>query len=98
MGDVEEKEQKLSKTLSTDPNDYTIIKEGDAEILMLANNEVFYNKTQVLLSLHILQFLLSLSLSHTHTHTHTHTHARTRTHTLLIEDTSNIAVLYFFYQ
>ncbi|KAJ8648921.1 hypothetical protein MRB53_001944 [Persea americana] len=47
MGDVEEKEQKLSKTLSTDPNDYTIIKEGDAEILMLANNEVFYNKTQV---------------------------------------------------
>ncbi|RWR88355.1 tRNA guanine26-N2-dimethyltransferase [Cinnamomum micranthum f. kanehirae] len=47
MGDVEEKQQKLSKTLSTDPNDYTIIKEGDAEILMLANNEVFYNKTQV---------------------------------------------------
>lgn len=32
-----------------DLNDYTIIKEGDAEILMHAKNEVFYNKTQVLL-------------------------------------------------
>ncbi|XP_009762272.1 tRNA (guanine(26)-N(2))-dimethyltransferase 1-like isoform X1 [Nicotiana sylvestris] len=30
-----------------DLNDYTIIKEGDAEILMHAKNEVFYNKTQV---------------------------------------------------
>lgn len=57
MGEVEEKQQKSSKTLSTDPNDYTIIKEGDAEILMLANNEVFYNKTQVLFS------VLPLSLS-----------------------------------
>ncbi|XP_042497966.1 probable tRNA (guanine(26)-N(2))-dimethyltransferase 2 [Macadamia integrifolia] len=34
-------------TTSTDPNDYTIIKEGEAEILMHAKNEVFYNKTQV---------------------------------------------------
>lgn len=57
MGEVEEKQQKSSKTISTDPNDYTIIKEGDAEILMLANNEVFYNKTQVLFS------VLPLSLS-----------------------------------
>ncbi|XP_059293841.1 tRNA (guanine(26)-N(2))-dimethyltransferase 1-like isoform X1 [Lycium ferocissimum] len=32
---------------SFDINDYTIIKEGDAEILMHAKNEVFYNKTQV---------------------------------------------------
>ncbi|KAK4346404.1 hypothetical protein RND71_032743 [Anisodus tanguticus] len=32
---------------SFDVNDYTIIKEGDAEILMHAKNEVFYNKTQV---------------------------------------------------
>lgn len=30
-----------------DLNDYTIIKEGEAEILMHARNEVFYNKTQV---------------------------------------------------
>ncbi|XP_044505134.1 probable tRNA (guanine(26)-N(2))-dimethyltransferase 2 isoform X2 [Mangifera indica] len=30
-----------------DLNDYTIIKEGEAEILMYAKNEVFYNKTQV---------------------------------------------------
>ena len=30
-----------------DLNDYTIIKEGEAEILMHAKNEVFYNKTQV---------------------------------------------------
>ncbi|KAK8977050.1 hypothetical protein V6N11_019718 [Hibiscus sabdariffa] len=33
--------------MSTDLNDYTIIKEGEAEILMHAKNEVFYNKTQV---------------------------------------------------
>ncbi|XP_077211258.1 tRNA (guanine(26)-N(2))-dimethyltransferase 1-like [Tasmannia lanceolata] len=46
MGD-EEEEQKPNKPISTDPNDYTIIKEGDAEILMHANNLVFYNKTQV---------------------------------------------------
>ncbi|KAK2663212.1 hypothetical protein Ddye_001786 [Dipteronia dyeriana] len=30
-----------------DLNDYSIIKEGEAEILMHAKNEVFYNKTQV---------------------------------------------------
>lgn len=43
-----EKSTKKSSTLaSTDPNDYTIIKEGDAEILMHSNNQVFYNKTQV---------------------------------------------------
>ncbi|GAV83232.1 TRM domain-containing protein [Cephalotus follicularis] len=30
-----------------DIHDYTIIKEGEAEILMHAKNEVFYNKTQV---------------------------------------------------
>ncbi|XP_021905305.1 probable tRNA (guanine(26)-N(2))-dimethyltransferase 2 [Carica papaya] len=34
-------------TMSTDLNDFTIIKEGEAEILMHAKNEVFYNKTQV---------------------------------------------------
>ncbi|EXB77658.1 putative tRNA (guanine(26)-N(2))-dimethyltransferase 2 [Morus notabilis] len=33
--------------MSTDLGDYTIIKEGEAEILMHAKNEVFYNKTQV---------------------------------------------------
>ncbi|XP_057972036.1 tRNA (guanine(26)-N(2))-dimethyltransferase 2 [Malania oleifera] len=36
-----------SEAMSTDLNDYTIIKEGEAEILMHAKNEVFYNKTQV---------------------------------------------------
>ncbi|XP_011099039.1 probable tRNA (guanine(26)-N(2))-dimethyltransferase 1 isoform X2 [Sesamum indicum] len=30
-----------------DLNDFTVIKEGEAEILMHAKNEVFYNKTQV---------------------------------------------------
>lgn len=34
--------------MSTDLSDYSIIKEGEAEILMHAKNEVFYNKTQVL--------------------------------------------------
>ncbi|XP_068501933.1 tRNA (guanine(26)-N(2))-dimethyltransferase 1-like isoform X4 [Phaseolus vulgaris] len=33
--------------MSSDLNDYKIIKEGEAEILMHAKNEVFYNKTQV---------------------------------------------------
>ncbi|KAL5582090.1 hypothetical protein UlMin_014532 [Ulmus minor] len=33
--------------MAMDLNDYTIIKEGEAEILMHAKNEVFYNKTQV---------------------------------------------------
>ncbi|XAR51626.1 tRNA (guanine(26)-N(2))-dimethyltransferase [Bertholletia excelsa] len=44
MGGVEKtaKEEK-----SFDVNDYKIIKEGEAEILMHAKNEVFYNKTQV---------------------------------------------------
>jgi hypothetical protein len=30
-----------------DLEDYTIIKEGEAEILMNVKNQVFYNKTQV---------------------------------------------------
>ncbi|GFY82918.1 N2,N2-dimethylguanosine tRNA methyltransferase [Actinidia rufa] len=43
-----EKEKQGSKTVSSsDLSDYTIIKEGEAEILMHAKNEVFYNKTQV---------------------------------------------------
>uniref|UniRef100_A0A7N0THX0 tRNA (guanine(26)-N(2))-dimethyltransferase n=1 Tax=Kalanchoe fedtschenkoi TaxID=63787 RepID=A0A7N0THX0_KALFE len=33
--------------MSIDPNDFTVIKEGEAEILMHAKNEVFYNKAQV---------------------------------------------------
>lgn len=37
----------IGSTMSTDLNDYKIIKEGEAEILMHAKNEVFYNKTQV---------------------------------------------------
>ncbi|KAF5195976.1 tRNA (guanine(26)-N(2))-dimethyltransferase [Thalictrum thalictroides] len=43
----EDKHQNLNKAMSTDPDDYTIIKEGEAEILMHAKNEVFYNKAQV---------------------------------------------------
>lgn len=42
-----EKHQNSNENISTDPNDYTIIKEGEAEILMHAKNEVFYNKAQV---------------------------------------------------
>ncbi|KAG4914717.1 hypothetical protein JHK87_052274 [Glycine soja] len=49
-----EKEQTLNlflhdigRTMSSDLSDYKIIKEGEAEILMHAKNEVFYNKTQV---------------------------------------------------
>lgn len=37
----------ISKTMATNLNDYKIIKEGEAEILMHAKNEVFYNKAQV---------------------------------------------------
>ncbi|XP_027924782.1 probable tRNA (guanine(26)-N(2))-dimethyltransferase 2 isoform X2 [Vigna unguiculata] len=51
---AEEKEHTLNlflhdigTTMSSDLNDYKIIKEGEAEILMHAKNEVFYNKTQV---------------------------------------------------
>ncbi|KAL5702047.1 methylamine--glutamate N-methyltransferase [Ranunculus cassubicifolius] len=49
MGDIstEEKTQNANTTMSTDPEDYTIIKEGEAEILMHAKNQVFYNKAQV---------------------------------------------------
>lgn len=50
-----EKEQTLNlflhdigRTMSSDLSDYKIIKEGEAEILMHAKNEVFYNKTQVI--------------------------------------------------
>jgi len=52
---AEEKEHTLNlflhdigTTMSSDLNDYKIIKEGEAEILMHAKNEVFYNKTQVM--------------------------------------------------
>ncbi|KAF9606003.1 hypothetical protein IFM89_021329 [Coptis chinensis] len=49
MGEVsaEGKHQTLNQIMSTDPDDYTIIKEGEAEIIMHAKNEVFYNKAQV---------------------------------------------------
>lgn len=33
--------------MAMDLNDYKIIKEGEAEILMQPENEVFYNKAQV---------------------------------------------------
>ena len=47
-GDEEEQQKETSKAASLDLNDYTVIREGEAEILMHAKNEVFYNKTQVL--------------------------------------------------
>lgn len=49
MGETKkgEKHQVSKENVSTDPNDYVIIKEGEAEILMHTKNEVFYNKAQV---------------------------------------------------
>eukprot|EP01018_Ginkgo_biloba_P003229 Gb_38019 [translate_table: standard] len=41
-----EKSKANNKQLPSDPNQYTILKEGDADILM-HGNDVFYNKTQV---------------------------------------------------
>ncbi|KAK6913390.1 tRNA methyltransferase, Trm1 [Dillenia turbinata] len=46
MGNVEEEKGK-QKSMPIDLNEFSIIKEGEAEILMHAKNEVFYNKTQV---------------------------------------------------
>ncbi|CAA0828307.1 Probable tRNA (guanine(26)-N(2))-dimethyltransferase 2 [Striga hermonthica] len=49
-GKVREEEQHHASALEVAPfdlNDFTIIKEGEAEILMHVKNEVFYNKTQV---------------------------------------------------
>ncbi|KAL4581952.1 hypothetical protein LXL04_006486 [Taraxacum kok-saghyz] len=43
----EEKQQMNKAQPPLDLNDFAIIKEGEAEILMHAKNEVFYNKTQV---------------------------------------------------
>ncbi|XP_042501683.1 probable tRNA (guanine(26)-N(2))-dimethyltransferase 2 isoform X1 [Macadamia integrifolia] len=44
---LQHKSSSCNGLTSVDPNDYTIIKEGEAEIIMLAKNEVFYNKAQV---------------------------------------------------
>lgn len=46
-GDEEKKQQEADKTESFNVDDFKIIKEGEAEILMHAKNEVFYNKAQV---------------------------------------------------
>ncbi|XP_058228183.1 tRNA (guanine(26)-N(2))-dimethyltransferase 2 isoform X2 [Rhododendron vialii] len=43
----EEEKQQENKATPSDISDYKIIKEGEAEILMIAKNEVFYNKAQV---------------------------------------------------
>ena len=48
----EEKTQKFllhesGETMATDLSEFTIIKEGEAEILMHAKNQVFFNKAQV---------------------------------------------------
>ncbi|GJS14499.1 probable tRNA (guanine(26)-N(2))-dimethyltransferase 1 [Tanacetum coccineum] len=44
MGNVEDTKPMIDKF---DLNDFTIIKEGEAEILMHAKNQVFYNKAQI---------------------------------------------------
>ncbi|CAI9777439.1 unnamed protein product [Fraxinus pennsylvanica] len=43
----ENKQMEAPKMVPFDLNDFTVIKEGEAEILMHAKNEVFFNKTQV---------------------------------------------------
>ncbi|GKB39087.1 probable tRNA (guanine(26)-N(2))-dimethyltransferase 1 [Tanacetum coccineum] len=47
MGGGEETITVVDNTTPFDLNDYVVIKEGEAEILMHSKNEVFYNKTQV---------------------------------------------------
>ncbi|KAL3813496.1 hypothetical protein ACJIZ3_014764 [Penstemon smallii] len=47
MGGDDEKIADEENQKNFDINDFTVIKEGEAEILMHAKNEVFYNKTQV---------------------------------------------------
>ncbi|KAJ7567567.1 hypothetical protein O6H91_02G153100 [Diphasiastrum complanatum] len=44
--DIDESEASGTKDKVVDPSEYTILKEGEAEILM-HGNDVFYNKTQV---------------------------------------------------
>ncbi|KNA04005.1 hypothetical protein SOVF_203710 [Spinacia oleracea] len=46
-GSVDEEQPKGNNPTSVDFNDYAVIKEGEAEILMHRNNQVFFNKTQV---------------------------------------------------
>ncbi|CAH2072657.1 unnamed protein product [Thlaspi arvense] len=41
------KEKNIRSAMETDLNDYTVIKEGEAEILMHKKNQVFFNKAQV---------------------------------------------------
>lgn len=51
MGDqikTDELEKQTNKNMSIDASEFTVVKEGEAEILMHAKNQVFYNKTQVL--------------------------------------------------
>lgn len=47
IGDEEELKEGEPVAAPFDLSSFTVIKEGEAEILMLARNEVFYNKSQV---------------------------------------------------
>ncbi|KAI3452186.1 hypothetical protein Pfo_008851 [Paulownia fortunei] len=47
IGDEEKHQMGAPVVAPFDLNDFTVIKEGEAEILMHVKNEVFYNKTQV---------------------------------------------------
>lgn len=40
-------EKNLRSAMETDLDDYTVIKEGEAEVLMHKKNQVFFNKAQV---------------------------------------------------
>jgi hypothetical protein len=46
LTDEEMAEGKTKRQLPTDPTQYTVLKEGEADILV-HGNDVFYNKTQV---------------------------------------------------
>ena len=41
--------QDISKTMTTNLDDFTVVKEGEAEILMSKKNKVFFNKAQVII-------------------------------------------------
>lgn len=54
IGDEEKQQVGAPEAAPFDLNDFTVIKEGEAEILMHVKNEVFYNKAQVLKDLVLL--------------------------------------------
>lgn len=47
IGEEETRQSAVPEAAPFDINDFKIVKEGEAEILMHAKNEVFFNKAQV---------------------------------------------------